>query len=165
MTGSNHTANIKITDNQLSEMEAELEIESNKLLEEAGFINADKHIRRNNDSGCYTEIQLNKHRRNEVSNYGDGLNIVRIALRDETEMIMPDIRKLCVLAGFSDEQILIWTLYHQGLSCADIAQICNVSRQCMHKRIEVCRKRLIKTIILYPWFGWYDVYLAEIHRN
>lgn len=155
---------IRITDNQLAEMEAELEIKSDKLLEEAGFINTGKGLRRNNNSGCYTEKQLENHVRKESTNYGDGLNIVRIALRDETEMILPDIRKLCELAGFSDEQILIWTLYHQGLRCADIAQICKVSRQCMHKRIEVCRKRLIKTIILYPWFGWYEVYLSEIHR-
>jgi hypothetical protein len=52
-----------------------------------------------------------------------------------------------------------------GLSCADIAGAVDISKQAIHSKIKRLRIRFLKTMVENPFFGWFHVYLEEIHRN
>ncbi len=139
-----------------------LEAEADRLLKEAG---ATDHRHKDNE-GIYTEKQLRSHNRREFTNNELAFQrSIEIAEIEEKDMMLDDIKLLCRLSGMSDEQMLVWMLYHNGLNQSDIANALHVSRQCISIKIQSCRARLMRTISLCWWFGWYQVYLSEVNRR
>ena len=141
-----------------------LEREADRLLKEVGATNHRCSMKDN--EGIYTERQFRGHRRREFTNNEAAFDrCIEIAEIEERDMILDDVRLLCRLAGLSDEQTLIWSLHHEGVSCQDIGNILKITRQAAQSRIQRCQCRLMRTIAMLPYLFWYGVYLSEVNRH
>jgi DNA-binding NarL/FixJ family response regulator len=153
---------VRRTQHDIPPVSRELEAEADRLLRESGATN---HSQKDHE-GIYTEKQLRSHNRREFTNNELAFQrSIEIAEIEEKDMTLDDIKLLCRLSGMSDKQMLVWMLYHNGLSQSDIADVLKVSRQCISTKIQRCRVRLMRTISLCWWIGWYEVYLSEVNRN
>jgi DNA-directed RNA polymerase specialized sigma subunit len=155
---------VRQTQNDIPPVSKELEAEADRLLRESGATNHRCGMEKN--EGIYTEVQLRDHYRREFTNNDIAFQrSIEIAEIEERDMVLDDVKRLCEMSGMSDEQMLIWTLYHQGMTQSDIAEILQTSRQSIHSRLQRCQCRLMRTIAQCWWFGWYEVYLSEVNRR
>jgi DNA-binding CsgD family transcriptional regulator len=141
----------------------ELELAANELLKKSGVINSGQGVKCNNKSGIYTEDQLIDHNRREI---GGGLLAAGepVADCDITELQLAEILEFSRMVKFTDKQRSVWIMWVGGLSESEIAHYLDCSRQNIYSIIKTCRRKFLCSYKHCPYYGWYEVYLSEVHR-
>jgi len=151
---------------QRTVVEDPLELEADRLLAAAGFI---RHKRGDRTcSACYTELQLERHRRREFSNNETRIALLTMAAEELGWLATTQFAELCKLGRLSDEESAILRNYLIGLETAE--QIAEATRgrhtaQEIEELYEGIKARILMRLATCPWWGWWLVYWEEIHRT
>ena len=139
--------------------------EANALLEASGYIIRGKGPR-SESPDCYTEYQLDRHRRNEFSNYEEGIRLLTSARIEMTAMLETELAELFSIGRLNDtEQIIFGRVVWEMATAEEIAKDEELSTCAVESIIARCRNRIITGLILYPFWGWLQIYWSEVNRH
>jgi hypothetical protein len=141
------------------------EREADRLLEAAGIINLANTGGRRKRQDCYTDKQLINHHRRELTNYEDGIHLYEVNRQEYAALFQRDLVDLGRLAHFSTQDMDVWQRFCEGFAPDYIAELYNLRESAVVATIERLEQRVRVTMIVCWWWGWYEVYLEELHRD
>lgn len=141
--------------------QAELELEADALLMRAGAIDCRRGVRKK----LYTDRQLSNHRRRELTNYEEGLNLFPIAEREMLGLIGRDIERIINRACLSSRQYSAWGLFMTGLNQKEIAEITKTTQSTVSRHLAAGKRKIVAALISDPYYGWWEVYWSEVRRS
>jgi DNA-binding CsgD family transcriptional regulator len=137
-----------------------LEREADAYLARAGAICSRRGARKR----LYTDRQLANHRRRELTNYDEGLNLFAVAERELLEVIGRDIVRIFDRARLSSKQYSVWELFMTGMSQEEIARITKTTQSTVSRHFSAGKRKIIAALVSDPYYGWWEVYWSEVNR-
>lgn len=154
---------ISIHDDQMAEMEKEKAADA--ILKANGFITCQRGISKNGGSGVYTEDQLKEKVSKREKNPDPLYWLYTTAEIEMFELFQDDLRSICKMARFDEEECFIFMMYIFGLPQSEIARLINFSKQTVSVKISKLKRLFLTAMINNPFYGWMYVYLSEVHRG
>ncbi|MHB0913860.1 MAG: sigma factor-like helix-turn-helix DNA-binding protein [Armatimonadota bacterium] len=116
-------------------------------------------------SGIFSERQLARRSRREVS--GDGLPeyVTARASQELDDMRRSDLLTLGRMAGLSGAAWDVWSLLVRfGLSQEEIAEACGLRQPTVAYHLRRSRERVLRAMRHYRWYGLWEVYWELVNR-
>lgn len=145
------------------EDERELEMIADALLTRARKLEHKKP----RDAGFYTERELGQRGRRTYTNQYHVISpLAEIAKREMNEMVESELEALAARAHLTDRERDIWWAYYVDRQAVRvIAASWAIDHRTVYHVLERCQEKLQAAMIACPWWGWLEVYWAEVNRG
>lgn len=137
---------------------------SDRLLEVTGYINKLRGKRKCAD--CYTEEQLQNHRRREYSNNEAIISLYRTAESELADMVNRELEEIYKLSGLPEHHLSIWHRYMiEDKTPSAIAKELKDTEEHVILLIGETRGHLRRTMLWYPFLFLWQIYWGEVNRR